>query len=311
MYLPKEFSVNTTHLATLIAVADAGSLSRVAQQRKTSVSSISRQIAEIEQTLRTPLLLRTGRGVRLTPAGEGFIERARFLLRDLDLAIAEATALDHPNHHPLHLSSPIEVALSLLPSSLSIFHQAHPTVRLDIHAEARKVSLLEESYDAALRLGPLQDMNLLARPVGEVALFLCGPPSLRLQKPSFEAICSLPFAGAVGTNEKVQAVLRQKTFDLSIHSTIRMSTFSEAAEFAALSERAVILPSYTASRFLRDQRLMLLAPTLKLPTISLHMLLSQHHRKTPPLQTLYEILREQLAKHNTLPSKVPRSNRSA
>lgn len=303
--------MNTTHLATLVAVAEAGSLSRVAQQRKTSISSISRQIAEIEQTLRTPLLLRTGRGVRLTPAGEGFVERARFLLRDLDLAIAEATALDHPQNHPLHLSSPIEVALSLLPSSLSLFHQAHPTVRLDIHAEARKVSLLEESYDAALRLGPLQDVNLLARPIGEVALFLCGPPSLRLQKPSIEAIGSLPYVGVVGTNETVQAVLRQKTFDLSIRSTIRTSTFSEAAEFAVLSQHAVILPSYTASRFLRDQRLILLAPALKLPTIHLHMLLSQHHRKTPPLQTLYEILREQLAKHNTLPSKVPRSNRSA
>jgi DNA-binding transcriptional LysR family regulator len=297
--------METAHLAALVAVADAGSLSRAAQQRKISISSISRQIADLEQTLGTALLLRTGRGVRLTPAGEGFVERARFLLRDLEQAIAEAAAPTPTEIPYARLSSPQEIALSLLPQSIASFHKAHPTVRLDVYAESRKVSLLEESYDAALRLGSLQENSHIARLIGDVALILCGPAALRPQRISIKAIQELPFVGVTGTNEQLTALWRKRSFSLSIRPILRVSTFSEAADLAVHSQHAVVLPSYTASRFFRMQQLMPIAPSLQLPSIPLHMILAQRHRKTLPLQTLCEILRTQLAEHNQLaaPSK--------
>ena len=162
--------MDTDVLRTFVAAADAGSLSVAARRRGAQLSTVSRQIRDLEDEVATPLFTRTGRGVRLTQAGERFVEHARQVLRQLDVAAAEARGHRRVELAQLRLSLPLELALRLLPAVLVGVRAAHPGVFLDVQTDARRVSLLEEDFDAAIRLGPLGDSELVARSLGTVSL---------------------------------------------------------------------------------------------------------------------------------------------
>lgn len=248
-------------------------------------------------TWRLPLVLlvRTGRGVRATPAGERFVERARYVLRELDTALTEVRDELEGEVSHLRLSVPHEMALSLLPSCLAAFQRAFDDVTIDLHSDARRVSLLEEDYDAALRLGVLSDSSLIGRSLGAVTLVLCGAPVLSCKRVSMAWLQGLRYVGVAGTRQELRGTLRGKPVTLHTAPRLRLSTFTEAAEIAAQTELAAVLPSYTAERYLARGQLVRLAPRLELGAVDVHMLLSPRHRGAATLGTLAEIIRERLA----------------
>jgi LysR family transcriptional regulator, hca operon transcriptional activator len=83
------------HLRYFIAVAEEGSFTQAAAKRlHTAQPSLSRQIRDLEATLKVPLIVREARGLSLTPAGQVFLEHARLILAQADAAI-EATRRAH------------------------------------------------------------------------------------------------------------------------------------------------------------------------------------------------------------------------
>lgn len=286
--------MDPSRLAALIAAAELGSLSRAAERLGSRLSTISRQVSDLETEIGAELLIRTGRGVRPTPAGERFIERARYVLHELDAAIAEARGEVGDTLTQLRLSAPVELALSLLPDCLASFHRQFPDVALDVHSEARRVSLLEEDYDAALRIGPLPDSSLIARPLGTIRLLLCGSPDLESRRVNTRDIHVHPFVAVAGTPSEFSAKHRGKSITIRPRASVRVSTFTEAAELAARTELAVVLPSYTARSRLEEGALVRLLPRLTLGSVDLHLLFSQRLRGSLHLARLGELLRARL-----------------
>lgn len=287
--------MDTSRLAALVAAAELGSLSAASRRLGARLSTISRQVADLEQEVGTPLLHRTGRGVRPTPAGERFLERARHALRELDSAVAEARGEAETTATHLRVSAPLEMALSLLTGCVATLVREHPEVTIDLHSEARRVSLFEEDYDAALRLGALPDSSLIGRSLGEVGLLVCSPTSLVPRRVTVAILEAMDWVSVAGPRQEIRGRLRGREVALRVKPRLRVSTFSEAAEVAAEAGLAVMLPRYTADRFLRDGRLAPLAPRLSLPSVSAHMLLAERHRSTKVLQRLAQLVRERLA----------------
>lgn len=286
--------MDTSRLRALINAAEHGSLSHAARTLDTQVSTVSRQIAELEAEVGAELLVRTGRGVRPTPAGERFIERARFLLLELDAAVADARGQAGTEVSALRVSAPLELALSLLPACVAELHAELPQLSLDLHSEARRVSLFDEDYDAALRLGSLPDSSLIGRRLGAISLVVCGAPALG-ESINVAGLRKLVYVGVSGLRAELEGRLRGRPIELRLDTRIRTSTFTEAAELAARSQLATVLPSYTASRYLEAGRLVVLAPQLRLPSVDLNMLLPPRHRGTRVLERFAELIRARLA----------------
>jgi DNA-binding transcriptional LysR family regulator len=286
----------------LVAAADCGSLSKAARQLGARLSTTSRQIAELEAEIGEPLLVRTGRGVRPTPIGEPFIERARFILRELDSAVAQARGEREQSVSHLRISAPIELSLSLLPACIAAFHARHPAVQLDLHADSRRVSLLEEDFDAAIRLGRLASSELIARPLGTVQLVVCAAPrtgaarsaSTSTPTSTFSDLATRHFIGVLGTREQLSGQVRGTPLSLHLQPRIRVSTFTEAAELATRTDLVAVLPDYVARRFLHAGTLTALAADLTLPTIDVHMLFARRHRETAALKDLAASIAERL-----------------
>jgi DNA-binding transcriptional LysR family regulator len=143
-------------------VADAGSFSRAAQRLGLPKSTVSRRLAGLEARLGERLLLRTTRSLRLTEFGAQLLAHARQLAAEVDAAQALAAHRQARPSGRLRVSMPSDFANLLLTDMLAAFVALHPAVALELDVSPRRVDLLAEGFDLALRVGDLPDDSLLA-----------------------------------------------------------------------------------------------------------------------------------------------------
>lgn len=288
-------SIETASLRSLVAAADGGSLSAAARAVGAQLSTVSRQVAELERSLGVALLVRTGRGVRLTPAGERYVERARRVLIELDAAEGEARGGAVTSAAAIRLAVPVELSLQLVPGVLVELSRRHPGVAVTVSAEARRVSLLEEDFDAAVRLGAPRDSQLVARPLGNALLVLAARPAFASRLATVAAVEAAEHVLVSGATAQLQGRLGRREVKIRRTGSLSVSTFSEAASIAWMSDRVALLPSFTAGEWIRSGRLARVLPELVLPPVPVHLLLAQRNRGEPVLRVVAELLSTALA----------------
>jgi DNA-binding transcriptional LysR family regulator len=153
-------------------VAEAGSFSRAAERLGLPKSTVSRRISLLEERLGERLMLRTTRRLALTEFGNQLLEHARQVAAEVDAVKALS---EHRQARPsgrLRVSMPSDFATLLLIDMLAAFIALHPAVSLELDLSPRRVDLLGENFDLALRMGDLPDDTLLA--ARRIAVFPSG-----------------------------------------------------------------------------------------------------------------------------------------
>lgn len=142
-------------------VVEAGSFSRAAERLGLPKSTVSRRIAGLEDRLGERLLLRTTRRLAITDFGQQLLEHARQVAAEVDAVKALS---EHRQARPsgrLRVSMPSDFATLLLTDMLAAFVALHPAVSLELDLSPRRVDLLGENFDLAVRMGDLPDDALL------------------------------------------------------------------------------------------------------------------------------------------------------
>ncbi|GGZ27592.1 LysR family transcriptional regulator [Streptomyces poonensis] len=121
-----------TRLAALVAVAEAGSITRAAERLGYTPPALSQQLAKLEREAGATLLVRSHRGARLTGAGELLVARARRVLDEMERARHELARLTGLTGGTLRLGTFQTAGMHLLPPVLSAFRRAHPDVALAV-----------------------------------------------------------------------------------------------------------------------------------------------------------------------------------
>ncbi|MDX2220014.1 MAG: LysR family transcriptional regulator [Burkholderiales bacterium] len=158
-------------------VADSGSFTRAAARLGWPKSTVSHRVARLEQSLGVRLLERSTRQLRLTEVGGRYHEQAKLALSSLNAASGMVASFQSRPQGMLRISASVVLGQALLPSLVAAFATAHPDVRLHIDLNNRRVDLLEEGIDLALRAGDLPDSSLVARRLGSVASRLYASPA--------------------------------------------------------------------------------------------------------------------------------------
>jgi len=143
-------------------VADAGSFSRAAEQIGLPKSTVSRRITLLENRLGERLMLRTTRRLIVTEFGNQLLEHAHQVAAEVDAVKALS---EHRQARPsgrLRVSMPSDFATQFLTDMLAAFIALHPAVSLELDLSPRRVDLLGENFDLAVRMGDLPDDSLLA-----------------------------------------------------------------------------------------------------------------------------------------------------
>jgi DNA-binding transcriptional LysR family regulator len=153
-------------------VAETGSFSRAAERIGLPKSTVSRRIAFLEEQLGERLMLRTTRRLTLTEFGRQLLEHASQVAAEVD---AVKALREHRQVRPsgrLRVSMPGDFATTLLTEMLAAFMALHPAVSLELDLSPRRVDLLGENFDLAVRMGDLPDDALLA--ARRIAVFTSG-----------------------------------------------------------------------------------------------------------------------------------------
>lgn len=189
-------------------VAELASFTQAAESLGLPKSSVSSALQKLEAELATQLLHRTTRRVRLTADGQQFYERCRDLLADLDDVETMFQRSEQSLSGRLRVDMPGGVARYLVIPALPAFMAAHPQLRLELSSTDRRVDLVREGFDCVIRVGPVADSSLVARPLGAFEILNCASPA---------------YLQAHGTPHRLE--------DLAAHTLIHyVSTFGGAAD---------------------------------------------------------------------------------
>lgn len=157
-------AIDPNDLLIFAQVADRGSFSRAADALGLPKSTVSRRLAGLELRLGERLLRRTTRRQALTEFGLQLLEHARQVAAEVD---AVAALSEHRQATPsgrLRVSMPSDLATLLLAEHLAGFSAQYPGLTLELDLSPRRVDLLAEHFDLAVRMGELpSDASLAAR----------------------------------------------------------------------------------------------------------------------------------------------------
>ena len=155
-------------MSIFLTVVEAGSLSAAARQLSMPLTTVSRNIADLESHLETQLLIRSSRRIVLTEAGQSYVDGCRRILDSVAEVERAAAGESRAAKGALTVTAPIILGRLHLVPVLADFLQAYPDIDVRLSLGDRSVSLLDEGIDAALRVGELPDSALVATRVGTV-----------------------------------------------------------------------------------------------------------------------------------------------
>lgn len=154
-------------LRTFVEVAHAGGVSSAAVRLGISKSMVSRRLVRLEAELGVQLLSRSTRGAALTEAGATFRDYASRICAEID--VAKETILPAGElRGRLRIAAPLTFGATHFAPMLAEMARRHPLLQMQTCYSDRFVDLIAEGYDCAIRVGHLEDSNLIARRVGPI-----------------------------------------------------------------------------------------------------------------------------------------------
>ncbi|MEG3767593.1 LysR family transcriptional regulator [Alteromonas sp. 14N.309.X.WAT.G.H12] len=164
-------------MQTFVRIVEAGSITKAAEQLGLVKSAVSRKLAELEKRLGVTLLSRTTRSQVLTDSGRHYYKECTRILDDL--AEVESNIKDEYCSFTgkIKISVPFSFGLKHLAPAIAQFNYLHPDILFDVDFNDRKIDLIEEGYDLAIRISNLTDSSLKAKKITSIVPVLCASPA--------------------------------------------------------------------------------------------------------------------------------------
>lgn len=178
-------------------VVDKGSFIGAAQPLEMSKAAISRYVSGLEERLGARLLQRTTRRLSLTEQGRQFYHQARDVLAMMDAAEDAVSSATPEPTGLLRVNAPVSFGILHLGPIWADFMRAHPKVELDISLNDRLVDLVEEGFDAVIRIARMENSSLVGRRLASTRMYLCASPAYLQRHPPITSLADLAEHGAV------------------------------------------------------------------------------------------------------------------
>lgn len=163
-------------LKTVIAVVETGSFTTASERLMISKALVSKYVGEVEEKLGVRLFNRTTRRLALTDAGKTYYERALPLVEEYEELLDSVTGEQSTPKGKLKISVPVTFGEMQLSPIISKFLKSYPDIQINIQLTDRRIDMLEEGVDVVIRIGGVDDSNMVARQINTYPLVLCASP---------------------------------------------------------------------------------------------------------------------------------------
>ena len=164
-------------ISVFCKVIETQSFTQAANQQNISVAMASKLVSQLEEHLKTRLLQRTTRKIVPTEAGMLYYQRCQAILLDLSEADSSISNMATSLQGNLLISVPRDFGLLYISPNLPKFIELHPNLHVEIEFEDKRVDLVAEGYDLALRIGYMQDSSLVTRKISSSPMHFVASPS--------------------------------------------------------------------------------------------------------------------------------------
>ncbi len=258
-----------------VRVAQAGSFSAAARLMGMPVSTLSVRVSRLEQRLGVTLLQRTTRRLRLTEAGQAYLQQAARGLEEIAQAEAQIDAGRHEAQGLLRITLPIDMGDEQLLDILTGYRARHPGVSVELVFSDARLDLVEQGLDVALRAGELADSSLVARQIGQARWapfahpdYLKRAPALRQPRDLAQhaALCFSPLGRESWT------LLRGKTrVNVPLQSAFAANDMRLIRRLALDAQGVALLPDFVCRREVDHGHLVPLLPGWHARTDPIHL----------------------------------------
>lgn len=280
-----------------LAAVEMGSFTAAADKLNLTGSAVGKSISRLEQRLGTQLFHRSTRKITLTKEGEVWLQSC---LRIMDELTQVENLLSSEQQEPIgqvRIDMPTVFGRQrLLPRLLSLAEQ-YPKLRFELSFQDRKVDMIGENVDIAIRFGELDDLaDIIAKKIGQTQNILCASPQFLAQAgtPSTPEMLK-HFACIAGVQTQWRLLDEQgvaKDYPLNIR---HQSNDGDATLQLTLSHQGIAhLPNWLIAPYLQSQQLVQILPNATLPPIPIYALWQKKFHLQPKIKAVVEGLVEDL-----------------
>ena len=164
-------------IRTFLGVVESGSFTAAAEKLGISKALASKHVATLERRLGARLINRTTRRLALTEVGRIYAERSKRLLAEFDEIESTVQERQGQVRGLLRLTAPVTFGEAYLAPVIADFLKSNPDLSIELSLTDQIVDLIEEGFDAALRIGDLDDSSLFARRISRMRTVYCAAPA--------------------------------------------------------------------------------------------------------------------------------------
>ncbi len=287
-------------LTLFLRVLDLGSITAAARSLDLSVAVASQRLKRLERELGVRLLHRTTRRLHPTPEGVALAERGRVLVEDLESLGAglreAATEIAGTLRVTLSASFGRQHVSPLLPKFLA----RHPKLRLSVHLSDQVVDLVSEGFDLAIRIGAMEDSQLVARRIAANRRVLCASPDylrrrgqLKVPRDLQDHECLLLF-GSSGRQDVWRLHDAQgKEIPVRVRGRFE-SNLGELLRDASVAGEGIAIHSlWHIAEDLRAGRLQVVLPDFPLATTAISAVMPERRQVPPRVRAFVDFLADE------------------
>ncbi|MGJ0492812.1 LysR family transcriptional regulator [Methylobacter sp.] len=283
-----------------VAVAEEQSFAGGARRLNLSAPAVTRAIAALEERLGVILLTRTTRYVRLTDAGQRYLEDARRIVNEANEADETAAGINAEPCGHLAVTAPVLFGRMFVIPGIVDYLQRFQTMEVSAIFLDRIVNMLEEGIDVGIRIGELPDSSMRAIRVGHVRQVLCASPSYLAEKGIPKSPDALSQHSLIVAAAGSWSAIEWKFLDgdkiMSYKIKPRLSvTSNDAAIAAAINGLGITrVLSYQVAPFLASGQVQTLLSNYEPNRLPIHVLHREGRYASAKVRTFVDLMVERL-----------------
>jgi DNA-binding transcriptional LysR family regulator len=284
-------------MQAFVMVADLKGFAPAARKLRLSPSAVTRLISALENRLGARLLQRTTRSVTLTDTGARYLERARRILADVEEAEVAAEGERARPSGRLIVSAPVGFGRLHVSPVMITYLKRYRDVSAELRLEDRRINLVEEGVDVAVRIGHLADSSLVARQVGDMRRVVVASPGYlksrgEPKRPQDIATHDTIQFGASSGSVEWRFVEGGTESRLDYTPRLMTNSADAAIQYAEAGGGLTRVLAYQAADAIRRGRLKIVLAKFELPSLPIHVVYPTSRLLSAKVRTFIDLVIE-------------------
>jgi DNA-binding transcriptional LysR family regulator len=285
--------VDLSEIEIFTRVVQGSSFTAAAEALELPKSTVSRKLAELEARVGARLLQRTTRRVQLTDIGRVYYEHCLRIIGEIEEAQLAVAQLRSTPRGVLRITVP--VALAVLGPVVAEYLTLYPDVHVEMLATDRRVDLVDERFDVALRAGEVADTSLIARRIGAVRRQLVAAPALakslaRVQDPN--ELIAHPCIVFAPEGRTWSLRRGGKSTDVGVEPRLVVNDYEMLCAVVRAGFGVALLPEHLCAADLESGQLVSVLPSWSAPEVPVYALYPSTRHLAPSVIAFLELLRK-------------------